>query len=68
MESAVVETTDTGDTTMEEGPQVAKEELTSAVPEAPPESTGKLRTHRGRAYLKMNTKKYFIICMTVCCN
>ena len=68
MEAAVVETTDTGDTTMEEEPQAAKEELTSEVPGAPRESTGKLRTHCGHAYLKMNTKNYFIIYMTVCRN
>ncbi|KAM7404718.1 hypothetical protein PAMP_012040 [Pampus punctatissimus] len=39
VEAAVVETTDTGDTTMEEEPQVAKEESTFEVLAAPLEST-----------------------------
>lgn len=68
MESAPVETTDVGKKITEKEPKVATEELSSEVPTAPLQSTGKHRAHCRSTYLRVNTKLHFIICKSVLTN
>lgn len=61
MESEVVETTEDGEKIMEDESQAATEGVTSEAPAAPPESTGKLRTHCG--HILKNEHKAALHCL-----